>query len=358
MKKQHILFIGILLIAMSSWAQDYNYVYNKIYPNSQMVVPFQKIIEKENKQDLITAYKDIYLQIDQLVKERDAMLKKMYDDFEYNNPDPKDNSYCQKWKRLDKEIKKLDKRANQISIMVNMAKINYEMCKSDCNYQYNNYQNQINLYNDTRQKANESRKDAKYNYDKCMEYKNKYIRIQKTTKTKYDYASNDYNSKIKDLSNKKNKIYNEIVECINAGLFIDKQYHENGKLKSIGHNYWESGKADGEWKFYFSNGNLQVEGVFKNGQRIGIWKQYYENSKLKYIFNYSQGLLSGEFKLFYESGKLNTKGNYINDKKEGFWKFYYENGKVLKMGVFKKGEFSGLWKFYDENGQPSDSKTY
>tara|TARA_B100001250_G_C19462216_1_gene640711 strand:- start:448 stop:681 length:234 start_codon:yes stop_codon:yes gene_type:complete len=35
-----------------------------------------------------------------------------------------------------------------------------------------------------------------------------------------------------------------------------------------------SGKLDGDFKYFWDNGNLRVSGSFKNQKRVGSWKNY------------------------------------------------------------------------------------
>lgn len=42
-----------------------------------------------------------------------------------------------------------------------------------------------------------------------------------------------------------------------------------------------NGSDNGEYFLYHENGNLQVQGYFKNGIPIGTWKYYHPDGKLK-----------------------------------------------------------------------------
>ena len=59
---------------------------------------------------------------------------------------------------------------------------------------------------------------------------------------------------------------------------------------------WE---LHGEYKSYYTNGQLWGEGLYEKGLPVGLWIYYYENSKVRY------------------------KGYFENDKPIGFWKHYY-----------------------------------
>ena len=43
---------------------------------------------------------------------------------------------------------------------------------------------------------------------------------------------------------------------------------------------------DGPFQDYYENGQLKLEGNFKNGKNDGLWKHYHENGQLKYKCEY------------------------------------------------------------------------
>lgn len=45
---------------------------------------------------------------------------------------------------------------------------------------------------------------------------------------------------------------------------------------------------------YFSNGNTDYDGVFKNGKEHGTWTYYYEDGQKKFEENYKNGLEEGK----------------------------------------------------------------
>lgn len=130
-----------------------------------------------------------------------------------------------------------------------------------------------------------------------------------------------------------------------------KEYYENGQLKSVGN--FANGKANGEWKFYHENGQLAAIGKYINGKANGEWKEYYNNGQLKSIGNNTDEIRNGEWKFYHENGKLENFGKYTNDKANGDWKFYYDNGQFKATGNYTNSIQNGVWKFYHENGQLS-----
>jgi antitoxin component YwqK of YwqJK toxin-antitoxin module len=77
-----------------------------------------------------------------------------------------------------------------------------------------------------------------------------------------------------------------------------------------------TGKKEGIWEHYYSNGQLMSKGLYKNGERDGIWEEYWNN------------------------GNLNSKGSYKNGERDGIWKeYYYGNGQLSFKELYKDGKY-------------------
>ena len=59
---------------------------------------------------------------------------------------------------------------------------------------------------------------------------------------------------------------------------------------------------------------------------------------------------TGYVKEYYSTGQLESEGNFKDGKKEGLWKEYYESGNLKREGNYKDGVKFGLWKCYYNNG--------
>jgi len=94
-----------------------------------------------------------------------------------------------------------------------------------------------------------------------------------------------------------------IQQCLSEGGPLDckgkgcVECFSPGDYPRFEHNYWE---------YFYSNGNLKMEGKFYWGDKTGVWKYYYEN------------------------GKLESEGSWSNNKQDGLWKWYSENGELKK----------------------------
>ncbi len=95
-------------------------------------------------------------------------------------------------------------------------------------------------------------------------------------------------------------------------LVKELQYYPDGK-PAYQKNF-KNNKPNGEWMFWFSNGNIWSQGEYKNGLRTGKSIVYHEN------------------------GQLFFEGVYIDGKKHGTWYFYDEEGVLVNETDFNMGE--------------------
>ena len=123
---------------------------------------------------------------------------------------------------------------------------------------------------------------------------------------------------------------------------ISKDYYENGNLKIEG--FYKNDKL--EWsKKYAGNGTL-IKEQFKEK---GISKDYYENGNLKAEAPFKGGKREGISKHYYEDGNLQVEAPFKNGKLEGIWKHYHKNGNLKVEGLYKNDKLEGLKK-YNEDG--------
>ena len=67
---------------------------------------------------------------------------------------------------------------------------------------------------------------------------------------------------------------------------------------------------------------------------------------------------NGNYKMFYEDGKLALEGRVENKLREGFWKHYYPNGFVLAEGIYIQSEKQDEWSFYYADGRERSKGKY
>ena len=83
----------------------------------------------------------------------------------------------------------------------------------------------------------------------------------------------------------------------------------------------------------YDNGNLRENGFLKEGKLEGEYEYYYSNGN---IFEF----------IIYKSGKPQKSTRY------------HINGEIRSEGFFQDGELHGILKIYDENGVLIEERTY
>ncbi len=127
----------------------------------------------------------------------------------------------------------------------------------------------------------------------------------------------------------------------------------------------------GRWYTFYDNGNVQLEGIYKDDKKDGYFKEYAENGDLisvwKYINDVKQENAEEITKLdvqneYYSDGKLKASGTFRNGVQEGIRReyskdgeiersFIYQNGYVIGEGIVKEdGTKEGHWKEFYTDG--------
>jgi len=139
----------------------------------------------------------------------------------------------------------------------------------------------------------------------------------------------DNNSLLRDIRDGFNK--NNLK--LGAGSSSSDLLNKNGKR-----NKYKDGKKDGEWLFYYDNGQLKYKSNWKDGKPEGEYLTYHENGQLKFKRNYKDGKEEGKQLWYYETGQLAVEGNSKNGKEEGKSFTYSEKGQLEKTQIFKDGK--------------------
>lgn len=185
---------------------------------------------------------------------------------------------------------------------------------------------------------------------------------------------------------------------------FEKSYDTLGHITSISHYYRgvltrrerinrtdDFGFKQGAWKFFWENGNLQMEGTYLNDKKHGFFKRYDEAGNFLMVEKYEHDILiedAPETKRLdrkvayhpngtpaiiatYYKGKadglrreFDTLGNVIkgylfeegylrfegitdmNGQRQGWWKEYYPTGELKSEGKYKNSMRVGVWKHY------------
>ena len=140
----------------------------------------------------------------------------------------------------------------------------------------------------------------------------------------------------------------------NGALLREENYKkgkEEGKMTEyaitgeiIGEGQYYDGLRDGQWKF--QNGEYIAEGEYIEGKMVGKWIQTFPSGGIAFEGEYFDGDENGTHRYFYPDGKLREERIYRIGIRDGVWKIYdefgtpivsitYENGKETKLDGVK-----------------------
>lgn len=217
----------------------------------------------------------------------------------------------------------------------------------------------------------------------------------------------------------KNGLPNGKWETYRYNKLYEKRNYKDGRLDGkvvtyasdgktvVAESTSSSGKRNGRYATYYSDGTLEKEQEFKEGKEHGYlrtydkdgnikWDCYYEDGKMhgqqiqlfystagNYVktSNYNQGKLIGDYSEYFEEGALKEKGQYDqNSKKTGIWqsgnrmhiydeseyvngerngkrKRLFSDGGISKLQTYKNDKQNGLEISYSEKTRKAESET-
>ena len=86
----------------------------------------------------------------------------------------------------------------------------------------------------------------------------------------------------------------------NGNIKVEFQYYRDEEGKVVKHGYY---------KVYYEDGQLGMEGNYKDGKEDGRWVEYYENGKIRWELNAKDGRPDGKWVEYYEDGQLSMEEN-------------------------------------------------
>ena len=152
--------------------------------------------------------------------------------------------------------------------------------------------------------------------------------------------------------------YNEKLHYINTfkkGVLVQSVFFDsNGKEMA------SFGNPDGNFavKNYFSTGQLQAEGLYRQGKNNGLWKFYNRYGKLISEYNYIDGELEGNAVDYFPSGEKKYVATYKDNVLNGYFQEFYRNGQVKQEGWFQDGEREQQWLTYFLDGTIESDSYY
>ena len=173
---------------------------------------------------------------------------------------------------------------------------------------------------------------------------------------------------------------------------MEKEFDTAGHIVKLSHYYRgvltkreqinrtdQFGYKQGNWKYFWDNGNLRLEGTYVNDKRHGYFKEYDEDGNFLSVEKYDNDYLvadAAETKQlerkvsYHKNGQPAIIATYYHNKAEGLRREFDENGNVIKGYVFSngillcegitdmEGRRQGKWKEFYETGELKSEGTY
>ena len=153
-----------------------------------------------------------------------------------------------------------------------------------------------------------------------------------------------------------------------------KSFFSQGEIKSI--QKYKNGLREGTCQMFDIEGNLITKGKYKNDKREGLWEDYsgnfwslnsiekgnykldkkdgvwesFHDDELSSRDTYVEGVLEGISESFYDGGEVCYQCHYKEGRVNGLYESFYSNGQLKQKGEYKSGLKNGLWEGYFENG--------
>jgi antitoxin component YwqK of YwqJK toxin-antitoxin module len=147
----------------------------------------------------------------------------------------------------------------------------------------------------------------------------------------YDISSSDYPVIIKTYSKNKDEV-------------LVQFYTLKGTLQSKG-SFLDKDRI-GDWVYYFTDGKIMSEEVYKQGKLEGKLVNYYPNGKETEITFYKDGLKDGLSQKYSSDGILIEEITFKKGKQNGPAKYFELNGNLKEAGSYKDGKRVGEWEYY------------
>lgn len=134
---------------------------------------------------------------------------------------------------------------------------------------------------------------------------------------------------------------------VNDGLYTE-YYHDGTKYAE---GKFAMGVFEGQWQYWFPNGQLCKAVSFKDGKPDGQWEVFNKEGVLEGVKSYRDGRREGKWVAYHEDGKTpRMELEYLNGKPSGERVVYYPSGKKRQVINFKEGIIDGIMIEWDEEG--------
>lgn len=132
-----------------------------------------------------------------------------------------------------------------------------------------------------------------------------------------------------------------------TGVCMSLQYGEKKILAAMG--LYKDRKKDSVWTYYNRAGDVVSRVTFKNGLEEGLSEKLHTNGQVAERVNYKEGKKEGPWEQFFDTGKKMAQGIYVNDQLHGEVTYFFSSGKPRSRGNYVRGLMDGTWYYFTDD---------
>jgi|GEM_PF-1004137 len=140
-------------------------------------------------------------------------------------------------------------------------------------------------------------------------------------------------------------------------LMVQMIYGQSDSTELNWNQMNENGERTGNWRKFYSNGQLRYKGQFKDGKEEGLFYYFDTGGNLKSTLRYRMDG-SAYAKHYHKNKKLMAEGVIRDRKKDSVWSTYSENGLMIQKGGYISAKKYGVWNTYHDNGNISEATEF
>ncbi len=126
----------------------------------------------------------------------------------------------------------------------------------------------------------------------------------------------------------------EYVANKREGLW--KRYHTNGKVKT--EITYRNNRPEGPYKMFYPTGVVEEDGQWVNEHNVGSFKRFHPNGQVAQEFSFEDnGLRTGLQRYYYENGNPELEVEVVQGLEEGLMRRFYPNGDLMEEKMLKGG---------------------
>ena len=138
---------------------------------------------------------------------------------------------------------------------------------------------------------------------------------------------------------------------------VQTRYYPDGQVSMQGS--WRNGVQEGEEQTYHQSGKLIESRTYRNGARAdGVVETFDENGKLRTRMTRVKGETDGELLLFYPDGTVESRSQHVNGIMTGPSTGYFPDGKVRSTASYVDGKPAGDSVEYYPDGKVASKRTH